>query len=447
MGRMLVAADPEAPERLSLDDLQDAWSLLVAEDRVDSFRALDRTEAEDFFLGLSSHDQAELLLGLPAGERRSWFRLLAPDDAADLIQEVPSDEREGLLALLDDPTRREVGALLAYAEDDAGGLMNPRYARVRPDISIDEAITYLRRQAAERAQSLPYAYVLDQEQNLRGVVSYRQLFTAQPGQLVQDVMTSDLVTIPEAMDQEDVSRLFATHRLLAIPVVDKQGRMKGIVTLDDVVDVVREEATEDIQKIGGTAALEAPYLQVTLWEMIRKRAGWLSALFLGESLTAIAMGHFEAEIAQAVVLALFVPLVISSGGNSGGQATTLVIRAMALGEVRLRDWWRVIRREVLAGLGLGLILATIGLVRIIVWQQLFHTYGTHYVAVAVAVALSLVGVVLWGTIVGSMLPFLLRRLGLDPAAASAPFVATLADVTGLIIYFTTARLILAGKLL
>jgi magnesium transporter len=444
---MLVAADPEAPERLSLDDLQDAWSLLVAEDRVDSFRALDRTEAEDFFLGLSSHDQADLLLGLPAGERRSWFRLLAPDDAADLIQEVASEEREGLLALLDDPTRREVGALLAYSEDDAGGLMNPRYARVRPEISIDEAITYLRRQATERAQSLPYAYVLDQDQALRGVVSYRQLFTAQPGQTVQDVMTSDLVTIPEAMDQEDVSRLFSTHRLLAIPVVDKQGHMKGIVTLDDVVDVVREEATEDIQKIGGTAALEAPYLQVTIWEMLRKRAGWLSALFLGESLTAIAMGHFEAEIAQAVVLALFVPLVISSGGNSGGQATTLVIRAMALGEVRLRDWWRVIRREFLAGLGLGLILASIGLVRIIVWQQLFHTYGTHYVAVAVAVALSLVGVVLWGTIVGSMLPFLLRRLGLDPAAASAPFVATLADVTGLIIYFTTARLILAGKLL
>jgi magnesium transporter len=444
---MLVAADPEAPERLSLDDLQDAWSLLVAEDRVDSFRALDRTEAEDFFLGLSSHDQADLLLGLPAGERRSWFRLLAPDDAADLIQEVASEEREGLLALLDDPTRREVGALLAYSEDDAGGLMNPRYARVRPEISIDEAITYLRRQATERAQSLPYAYVLDQDQALRGVVSYRQLFTAQPGQTVQDVMTSDLVTIPEAMDQEDVSRLFSTHRLLAIPVVDKQGHMKGIVTLDDVVDVVREEATEDIQKIGGTAALEAPYLQVTIWEMLRKRAGWLSALFLGESLTAIAMGHFEAEIAQAVVLALFVPLVISSGGNSGGQATTLVIRAMALGEVRLRDWWRVIRREFLAGLGLGLILASIGLVRIIVWQQLFHTYGTHYVAVAVAVALSLVGVVLWGTIVGSMLPFLLRRLGLDPSAASAPFVATLADVTGLIIYFTTARLILAGKLL
>jgi len=444
---MLVAADPEAPERLSLDDLQDAWSLLVAEDRVDSFRALERTEAEDFFLGLSSHDQADLLIGIPAAERRSWFRLLAPDDAADLIQEVQPEDREGLLALLDDPTRREVGALLAYSEDDAGGLMNPRYARVRPEISIDEAITYLRRQAAERTQSLPYAYVLDQEQRLLGVVSYRELFTAKPGQTVQDVMASDLVTVPEAMDQEDVSRLFATHRLLAIPVVDNQGRMKGIVTLDDVVDVVREEATEDIQKIGGTAALEAPYLQVSLWEMIRKRAGWLSVLFLGESLTAVAMGHFEAEIAKAVVLALFVPLVISSGGNSGGQATTLVIRAMALGEVRLRDWWHVIRREFLAGLSLGLILASIGFVRIVLWEKLLHSYGPHYLLVATAVSLSLVGVVLWGTIVGSMLPFILRRFGLDPATASAPFVATLVDVTGLIIYFTSASMVLSGKLL
>jgi magnesium transporter len=444
---MLAAIEPEAPERLSLDDLQDAWSLLVSEDRLEAFRALERTEAEDFFLGLSSHDQADLLLGLPPAERRSWFRLLAPDDAADLIQEVSAEEREELLALLDEPTRREVGALLAYAEDDAGGLMNPRYARVRPDITIDEAITYLRRQAAESAESLPYAYVLDHDQKLRGVVSYRELFTAKTGQMVQDVMTTDLVTVPEAMDQEDVSRLFAAHRLLALPVIDAAGHMKGIVTLDDVVDVVREEATEDIQKIGGTVALEAPYLQVSLREMILKRAGWLSVLFLGESLTAVAMGHYESEIAQAVILALFVPLVISSGGNSGGQATTLVIRAMALGEVRLRDWWHVIRREFMAGLGLGLILASIGLVRIIIWELLFHTYGTHYIAVAITVAASLVGVVLWGTIVGSMLPFLLRRLGLDPATASAPFVATLVDVTGLMIYFTTAHLLLAGKLL
>jgi magnesium transporter len=369
------------------------------------------------------------------------------DDAADLIQEAGSEHREALLQLLDDPTRKEVHALLAYAEDDAGGLMNPRYARVRPEMSADEALTYLRRQASEQTVSLPYAYVLDHDQHLEGVVSYRELFLARPEQIVKDVMRTDLVTAPESMDQEELSRLFATNRLIAIPVVDAQGRMKGIVTLDDIVDVVREEATEDIQKIGGMAAFDQPYLRLTVKEMVQKRAGWLAVLFLGESLTATAMGYFEQEIARAVVLALFVPLVISSGGNSGSQATTIVIRAMALGEVRLRDWWRVMRREIVSGLALGGILAVIGLIRILAWQVLFHTYGPHHMRIAFTVATSLLGVVLWGSVVGSMLPFILRRFGLDPATASAPFVATLVDVTGLIIYFSAARAILGGVLL
>jgi magnesium transporter len=280
-----------------------------------------------------------------------------------------------------------------------------------------------------------------------GVVSYRELFLARPEQRVQDVMRTDLVTAPESMDQEELSRLFTESRLIAIPVIDAEGRMKGIVTLDDIVDVVREEATEDIQKIGGTAAFDEPYLRLSVREMIIKRAGWLSVLFLGESMTAATMGYFEQEIARAVVLALFVPLVISSGGNSGGQATTLVIRAMSLGEVRLRDWWHVMRREILSGLGLGTILAVIGIVRIMVWQAIFHSYGEHHLLIALTVAVSLVGVVMWGTLVGSMLPFILRRLGLDPATASAPFVATLVDVTGLIIYFSAARVFLGGVLL
>ncbi len=444
---MASSPDTELEEPLSVSDLKEAWTLLVPSDRLESFRALERTQAEDFFLSLSAHDQAELLLGLPPAERRSWIRLLAPDDAADLVQEVPVEEREGLLSLLDEPTRQEVNGLLAYAEDDAGGLMNPRYARLRPDMTVDEAITYLRRHAVERAETLTYAYVLSPDNKLLGVVSYRDLITAKPDQKIEAIMRTNLVTVPEQMDQEELSRLFATHRFMAFPVVDSPGRMKGIVTLDDIVDVVREEATEDIQKIGGTAALDAPYLRVGIGHMIRKRAGWLAVLFLGESLTATAMGYFEAEIARAVVLALFVPLVISSGGNSGSQATTLVIRAMALGEVKLRDWWRVMHREILSGLGLGAILAAIGIGRILIWQSLFHTYGAHHFLIAMTVASSLVGVVLWGSLVGSMLPFALRRFGLDPATASAPFVATLVDVTGLIIYFSMAKVILSGTLL
>jgi magnesium transporter len=338
-------------------------------------------------------------------------------------------------------------ALLAYAEDNAGGLMNPRFARLRPDATVDEAIRYLRKQMTEQPRTIYYAYVLDAEQRLLGVVSFRQLFTAPPTERIRDIMRENPIVIPEKMNQEAVSHIFAQKHMVALPVVDDEGHMKGIVTVDDVVEVVQEEATEDMQKLGGVAAFGAPYLQIGLPQMIRKRVGWLSALFLGEMLTASAMGFFEKEIARAVVLALFIPLIISSGGNSGSQATTLVIRAMALGEVRLRDWWRVIRREFLAGIGLGVVLAIIGFLRIVTWERLFHTYGEHYLGVAATVAASLVGVVLWGTIAGSMLPFILRRLGFDPASASAPFVATLVDVSGLIIYFTMAAMILRGTLL
>ena len=440
-------SESNVAETLSIEDLREAWNLLVHEDRLESFHALPRHEAEDLYLELPARDQAELVLSLPSQERRSWVRLSPPDDVADLIQEVDSKHREELLQLLDEPTRKDVHALLAYAEDDAGGLMNPRYTRVRPEMTADEALTYLRRQASEQTASLPYAYVLDPDQKLRGVISYRELFLMSPTEQVVNRMRTDLVTAPESMDQEELSRLFAANRLIAIPVLDSEGHMKGIVTLDDIVDVVREEATEDIQKIGGTAAFDQPYLRLTVKEMIQKRAPWLAVLFLGESMTAATMGYFEQEIARAVVLALFVPLVISSGGNSGGQATTLVIRAMSLGEVRLRDWWRVMRREVISGLGLGAILAVIGIARILLWEAIFHTYGPHHMRIALTVAVSLVGVVLWGTLVGSMLPFILRRLKLDPATASAPFVATLVDVTGLIIYFTAARVILGGVLL
>ena len=426
--------------------LWEQWPALSMEERVTQFTQLPREEADEFFQSLEPLEQATLLLTLPRGEQRLWMRLLPPDDAADLIQEAPPEERERLVGLLDEVTRQEVRALLAHAEDDAGGLMNPRFARIRPDMTVGEAVRYLRRQSAQ-VETIYYAYVLDGEQRLRGVVSFRQLFQAPEDAHVQDVMATDLITVPQEMDQELVARLFAQHDLLALPVVNDAGRMVGIITFDDIADASREEATEDIQKIGGVEALEEPYLRIGFARLLKKRAGWLSALFLGEMLTATAMAHFQQEMAAAIVLALFVPLIISSGGNSGSQATTLVIRAMALGEVRLRDWWRVLRRELGAGLGLGAILGVIGLVRILLWQAIGGVYGAHYLRIAETVSLSLVGVVLWGSVTGSMLPFALRKVGFDPASASAPLVATLVDVTGLIIYFTIASFVLHGVLL
>lgn len=433
--------------RLTPEELRDAWPALTVEERFDGLMHLERAEADEFFLDLTTNEQAAILRIMPAFERRLWFRSMAPDDAVDLIQLVPDEERAGFLALLDESSRREITALLAYAEDVAGGLMSPRFARVRPEITVDEAIRYLRRQAHEQLETIYYAYVLDQEQRLLGVASFRDLFATPASSPVSQAMTTDVISVPDTMDQEEVARVISRHGFNAVPVVDAHGRMKGIVTIDDVVDVVQREATEDIQKLGGMEALDMPYMDTPFPSMVKKRAGWLAALFLGEMLTASAMAHFEDEIAKAVVLALFVPLIISSGGNSGSQATTLIIRAMALGEVTFRDWWRIIHRELSAGLVLGCILASIGLARILLWEVWFHVYGEHYLLIGATVALSLIGVVTWGTIAGSMLPFIIRRLGFDPASASAPFVATLVDVTGLIIYFSVAGVVLKGTLL
>lgn len=434
-------------DRITAEDLRDAWPFLDRGERVVDFGLLARGEAEDFLLGLSGLDLADLILALPKEQRRSWVRLLPPDDAADLLQAVPPEEKDGLFQLLDEPMKREVTALLAYAEDRAGGLMNPRYARLRPELTVDEAINYLRRQAKEQLETIYYVYVIDEQQRLLGVVSFRELFQAKADAKVKDVMHQEVITVGDQDDQEKVSRVFAAHDLVAVPVVDAEGHLKGIVTVDDIVDVVEEEATEDIQKLGGMEALDAPYLHVAFFDMVKKRGGWLAALFLGEMLTASAMATFEDQIAKAVVLALFVPLIISSGGNSGSQATTLVIRAMALGEVRMSDWWRVVRRELLTGLALGLGLGTIGFLRVYAWHWISPIYGDHYVMIGLTVASSLVGVVMTGTVTGSLLPFVLRRAGLDPASASAPFVATLVDVTGLVIYFSVASVLLSGTLL
>lgn len=442
-----MAGGGAQPEQIATDDLRDAWSALSLEERLDGFLRLSLDGAEELFLDLPARDQAELVLALPPKTRRGWVRLLPPDDAADLIQEAPEEHQQTLLALLDATTRQEVNALLAYEEDDAGGLMNPRFARLRPNVTVDEAIRYLRKQALERLELIYYLYVLDERQRLLGVVSFRDLFSAPPDALVRDVMHTDVVSVRENQDQESVGRTLVHHDLFALPVVDDEGGMKGIVTVDDAVDVVEEEATEDVQKLGGTEALDEPYPQISFLRMVRKRGVWLAALFVGEMLTATAMSFYEDAITSAVVLAVFVPLIISSGGNSGSQASTLVVRAMALGELRPRDWWRVVRREVATGAVLGAGLGTIGLARVLIGNALTRAYGEHALRVGVTLLASLVGVVTFGTLAGSLLPFLLRRAGLDPASASAPLVSTLVDVTGLVIYFSLATAILRGALL
>lgn len=434
-------------DRLTGEELHDAWAVLSPAERLEGFQHLERSEADEFFLGLSTHEQAMMLRVMREGERRLWLRLLAPDDAADLLQELPEEQRASCLGQLDEASRREVTALMAYAEDAAGGLMSPRFARLRPEMTVDEAIRYLRRQARERLETIYYAYVLDQEQRIRGVVTFRDLFMAPGARPLSEVMHTAVISVPDTMDQEAVARVIAEHDLNALPVVDADGRMKGIVTIDDIVDVVQHEATEDIQKLGGMEALDTPYMETSFGRMVQKRGGWLVVLFLGEMLTASAMAHFEHDIARAVVLTLFIPLIISSGGNSGSQATTLIIRAMALGEVSGRDWSRIIRRELAAGLALGSMLAVIGVIRIIAWPNAVHVYGAAYVRVALTVGCSLLGVVLWGTVAGSMLPLAAKRLGFDPATASAPFVATLVDVAGLVIYFNVAQVLLRGTLL
>ncbi len=427
--------------------LSEAWPTLSNLERRERFLQLSRHDAEEFWLSLKAHDQAELIAQASGTEKRSWIRILAPDDVADLIQDLGTEYREEMLSYLDPQTRREVTALLAYAEDNAGGLMSSRFVRLRPDMSVDEAISYLRIQAKTQVETIYYAYVIDTDQTLMGVVSFRELFSAQPHRKIRDMMKTDLIKIPVNLDQEKIAKIFSQQNLMALPVIDEWDHMKGIVTFDDIANVLQEEATEDIQKLGAVEALDMPYMRTPFLEIIQKRAGWLVVLFAGQMLTASAMGFFEHELQTAMVLALFIPLIISSGGNSGSQSSTLIIRALALGEIRIQDWFKVLGREIVSGIALGFILGLMGFLRILLWPSRESLYGSHYVLIGATVAVSVLGCVLWGTITGSMLPFILKKFKLDPATASAPFVATIVDVTGLIIYFTAAHLLLEGALL
>jgi magnesium transporter len=410
------------------------------------FRLLPRDLAADVFSYLDSEQQQSLITNLGNERVAALINGLDPDDRTALLEEMPAEVAQRLIALLNPAERRVTQTILGYPEESVGRLMTPDYVRVKPESTIAEAMDHIRRYGRD-AETVNVIYVVDEAGRLIDDIRIRQILLADPAQTVDSILDRKFTALSATDDREEAVRLMQHYDRVALPVVDSRGILVGIVTADDVADVAEEEATEDIQKMGGMEALDVPYLETGFAPLLRKRGGWLSVLFLGEMLTATAMGYFEGEISRAVVLALFVPLIISSGGNAGSQACSLIIRAMALGEINIRMWLRVLLREMASGLALGTLLGCIAIVRIVFWPARAKLYGEHYMLIAAAVSISLVGVVTFGTIAGSMLPFILRRLGFDPAAASAPFVATLVDVTGLVIYFSVAATVLRGTLL
>ncbi len=417
-------------------------------DRATAFGALGHDAAADVFEYLG-HDARTALVDDLASEQERLADLLErvdDDDRTAFFANLPGPAVQRLLTLLS-PKERDVAVrLLGYPPESVGRLMTTEYVAVRPDWTAAQALRQIRRYGTD-SETIHVLYVVERGWRLVATVGIRDVLLADGETPVRDVMNARVQALTATDDQEEAVAAFRETDRTALPVVDAAGVLLGIVTVDDVLDVAEAEATEDIQKLGGLEALGAPYLQTPFWTLVRKRTGWLVILFFGEMLTATAMGIYEAEIAKAVVLALFVPLIISSGGNSGSQAASLIIRALAVGEVTLTDWWRLVRRETLTGLVMGAILGAVGMLRITVWALAFGSYGEHWPLIALTIGLSLVGVVLWGTLSGALLPLIMQRVGFDPAASSAPFVATLVDVTGLVIYFTVASVLLRGTLL
>lgn len=422
--------------------------MLTREDADTVFRSLPRETAATVFEHLSHDDQVALVENLsPDGDRlASLLNDLSPDDRTAFFAELPDPDVQHLLSMLDPKERENAVRLLGYPEESVGRLATTDYIAVRPDWTVEQALRQIRRFGRD-SETINVIYIVDRQWKLLDDVRIRDILLAEPDDTILSLMDHRFVSLGADEDQETAVGTFREYDRATLPVVDAKGVLVGIVTFDDVLDVAEEEATEDIQKLGGLEALDSPYLDTSLYTLIKKRARWLAVLFIGEMFTATAMGYFEVEIAKAVVLALFVPLVISSGGNSGSQAASLMIRALAVGEVTLRDWWKVMHREVWSGLALGSILGVMGFLRVTVWANTFQMYGEHWMLLGLTVGLALVGVVMWGTIAGAMLPFVMQRLGADPATSSAPFVATLVDVTGLVIYFSVAAVVLSGTLL
>jgi magnesium transporter len=437
----------EALSHFHPSDIAEILVDIPEEDDAPIFRILPRELAGRVFSYLPQHHQETLIRTVSNDQMRQLLHEMTPDDQTRLLEELPPEVTKRVLESLSPDELKAARDLLGYPPHTAGRFMTPKYVAIRADMTAREAIEHVRKTGRDK-ETVAVLYVLDSTGKFVEDIRLGSLVMADPERKVSDIDEGSTVSLKATTDREEVLKTFQKYDRIALPVTDAEGHMLGIITIDDVLDVASQEATEDIQKIGGSEALDAPYLDVKYREMIRKRGVWLSVLFLGEMLTATAMGFFEKEIEKAVVLALFVPLIISSGGNSGSQAATLIVRSLALGELKLSDWLRVLGRELKTSLTLGMWLGLIGLVRIVLWQWLHWVdYGEHYMLVGITVWLTLVGVVCFGSVTGSMLPFLLRRAGLDPATSSAPFVATLVDVTGLVIYFTVAFLVLRGTLL
>jgi magnesium transporter len=437
--RELFSEWPPADIAEVITDFSEAEQVVV-------FRVLPHNLAADVFEYLEVEAQQDLLRAMAHEQVVAILNEMSPDDRTALLEELPSAAARQLIKLLTPEERNIAQALLGYPEGSVGRLMTPDLIAVDAGWSVSEVLEYVREHGQD-SETLNVIYVVDDRGKLLDDIRIREFLLKPLETKVSDLMDENFVSLNVTDSQEDAVNIFRKYDRTALPVVDSGGVLVGLVTIDDMLDVAEEEATEDIQKFGGMEAVDETYMRIPLLTMVRKRAGWLVVLFLGEMLTASAMSFYEGEIAKAVVLALFLPLIISSGGNSGSQASMLIIRAMALGEVTLRDWFHVMRKEIISGLLLGLILGSIGFLRVALWSQFSNIYGPHWFLVALTVGFSLIGVVLWGSLSGSMLPFILKKVGADPATSSAPFVATLVDVTGLVIYFSIALLIMRGAML
>ncbi len=428
-------------------DIAERLSELPANERLIAFLKVPKQYKADVFSHLDPDFQEDTIRGIGSEQVSEILNAMSPDDRTALFEDFPDELIKYSINHLNPQERRVALKLLGYDSDSIARLMTPYYIQIRKEWTVKRCFEQIKK-VGRKVETMNHLYVVDEANRLIDDIAIGSLLLAEEDTLISDITDNHFVAITTTTSKEDAVPYFEKYDRSALPIVTENGVLVGIVTIDDILDQIAQQNTEDIQKFGGLEALDLPYTQTSWTEMIKKRATWLVILFFSEMLTASAMGYFEHEIEKAVVLALFVPLIISSGGNSGSQAATLIIRAMALQEITLRDWWYVMRKEIISGLCLGGILGFIGFIRIMMWQKAgLFDYGEYWVFIALSISVSLVLIVLWGTLSGSMIPFVLKKLKLDPATSSAPFVATLVDVTGLIIYFSVAGMFLAGKLL